>query len=135
MLSHSNLNFLDNTATIQADCPFLVCKVMFDATVWIPHVGMKLGELEAAACDTLSLTRSQLAKSTYAPPIMYHFSSTAHSMHQYPDIIYRLKDGSLSMVLRKTTQNLVSMPRLVKTHQLKREQSKQEMVAGSGYTS
>lgn len=43
VLSHSNLHFLTKTATIQADCPFLVCNVGFDATVWSPHVGMKLG--------------------------------------------------------------------------------------------
>lgn len=43
VLSHSNLSFKDDTASIQADCPFLVCKIIFDATVWRPAVGMKLG--------------------------------------------------------------------------------------------
>lgn len=43
VLSHSNLHFLTKAATIQADCPFLVCNIGFDATVWSPHVGMKLG--------------------------------------------------------------------------------------------
>jgi len=43
VLSHSYLSFTDNRATIKADCPFLVCDVGFDATVWSPRVGMKLG--------------------------------------------------------------------------------------------
>ncbi|KAK0461354.1 uncharacterized protein EV420DRAFT_1669455 [Desarmillaria tabescens] len=36
VLSHSNLTFLDEMASIKADCPFLVCRVTFDATVWSP---------------------------------------------------------------------------------------------------
>jgi len=43
VLSHDNLTFLDKKATIKADCPFLVCRIQFDATVWRPRVGMKLG--------------------------------------------------------------------------------------------
>jgi DNA-directed RNA polymerase I subunit RPA43 len=43
VLAHSNLHFLDRRATIKADCPFAVCNVGFDATVWSPHIGMKLG--------------------------------------------------------------------------------------------
>jgi DNA-directed RNA polymerase I subunit RPA43 len=43
VLAHSNLSFLKKTASITADCPFLVCNIQFDATVWSPHVGMKLG--------------------------------------------------------------------------------------------
>ncbi|KAG5642438.1 hypothetical protein DXG03_002784 [Asterophora parasitica] len=43
VLSHSNLRFLSTTATIKADCPFLVSKIEFDATIWSPRVGMKLG--------------------------------------------------------------------------------------------
>jgi DNA-directed RNA polymerase I subunit RPA43 len=43
VLAHSDLQFLEKTATIKADCPFSVCKVGFDATVWSPHIGMKLG--------------------------------------------------------------------------------------------
>jgi DNA-directed RNA polymerase I subunit RPA43 len=42
VLSHSNLKFLNNTATIRGDSPFLVCTVVFDATVWSPRVGIKL---------------------------------------------------------------------------------------------
>lgn len=44
MLSHSNLTFKEDTAAIQADSPFLICKIVFDATVWRPLVGMQLGE-------------------------------------------------------------------------------------------
>lgn len=34
---------MDQMATVIADCPFSVCRVAFDATVWRPHIGMKLG--------------------------------------------------------------------------------------------
>ncbi|KAJ3571761.1 hypothetical protein NP233_g3536 [Leucocoprinus birnbaumii] len=46
VLSHSNLSFTDNRATIIADCPFLACDVKFDATVWSPKVGMKLAQAD-----------------------------------------------------------------------------------------
>ncbi|KAG5650673.1 hypothetical protein H0H81_011408 [Sphagnurus paluster] len=56
VLSHSNLRFLENTATIQTDCPFLVCKIEFDATVWSPRVGMKLvGKVNLCSPDHVSL--------------------------------------------------------------------------------
>ena len=42
VLSHSNLRFLNNKANIRGDSPFLVCTVVFDATVWSPRVGIKL---------------------------------------------------------------------------------------------
>lgn len=42
VISHTNLQFLDRTTTIKADCPFAVCRVAFDATVWSPRVGSKL---------------------------------------------------------------------------------------------
>jgi hypothetical protein len=43
VLAHSNLHFLDANAVINGDCPFSICKVGFDATVWSPRVAMKLG--------------------------------------------------------------------------------------------
>lgn len=43
VLAHSNLRFLDANAIIKVDCPFSVCNVGFDATVWSPHVALKLG--------------------------------------------------------------------------------------------
>ncbi|KAF7321280.1 BTB domain-containing protein [Mycena kentingensis (nom. inval.)] len=56
VLAHSNLEFLKPTATITADCPFLVCKVQFDATVWCPHVRMKLtGKISLCSPDHVSL--------------------------------------------------------------------------------
>jgi len=42
VLAHSNLQFLESTAVIKADCPFTNCRVAFDATVWSPRIGMKL---------------------------------------------------------------------------------------------
>ncbi|KAF7298268.1 BTB domain-containing protein [Mycena chlorophos] len=56
VLAHSNLTFLKPTASITADCPFLVCHVQFDATVWSPHVGMKLvGKISLCSPDHISL--------------------------------------------------------------------------------
>ncbi|KAF7361980.1 DNA-directed RNA polymerase I subunit rpa43 [Mycena venus] len=56
VLAHSNLSFLKQTATITADCPFLVCNIQFDATVWSPHVRMKLvGKINLCSPDHISL--------------------------------------------------------------------------------
>jgi DNA-directed RNA polymerase I subunit RPA43 len=52
VLGHSNLKFQDKNATIKMDCPFLVCSVSFDATVWSPRVGMKLGEFDSYLLET-----------------------------------------------------------------------------------
>ncbi|KIM40047.1 hypothetical protein M413DRAFT_49122, partial [Hebeloma cylindrosporum] len=42
VLAHSNLSFTNKAAFIQRDCPFLVCSIAFDASVWSPRVGFKL---------------------------------------------------------------------------------------------
>ncbi|KAF8973323.1 hypothetical protein BDZ97DRAFT_1780820 [Flammula alnicola] len=56
VLSHSNLAFMNKAAVIQRDCPFLVCKVAFDATVWSPRVGCKLsGKVNLCSPDHISL--------------------------------------------------------------------------------
>ncbi|CAK5281498.1 unnamed protein product [Mycena citricolor] len=56
VLSHSNLVFLTSTAAINTDCPFLICRVQFDATVWSPRVGMKLvGKINLSSPDHVSL--------------------------------------------------------------------------------
>ncbi|KAJ7262259.1 hypothetical protein B0H12DRAFT_1105014 [Mycena haematopus] len=56
VLAHSNLSFLKRTAAITADCPFLVCNIQFDATVWSPHVRMKLvGKINLCSPDHISL--------------------------------------------------------------------------------
>jgi DNA-directed RNA polymerase I subunit RPA43 len=44
MLAHSNIQFLTKTATIKGDCPFAICEVAFEATVWSPQIGMSLGQ-------------------------------------------------------------------------------------------
>jgi DNA-directed RNA polymerase I subunit RPA43 len=44
VLAHSNLCFLDQVATIKADCPFAICKVGFEAIVWSPRIAMKLSK-------------------------------------------------------------------------------------------
>ncbi|THH33250.1 hypothetical protein EUX98_g892 [Antrodiella citrinella] len=56
VLSHSNLQFLDSASTIKADCPFCNVRVGFEATVWCPHVGMKLsGKVNLCSPDHVSL--------------------------------------------------------------------------------
>ncbi|PCH36117.1 hypothetical protein WOLCODRAFT_166700 [Wolfiporia cocos MD-104 SS10] len=56
VLAHNNLQFLDNTATIKADCPFANCRIAFDATVWSPQVGMKLiGKVKLCSPDHIAL--------------------------------------------------------------------------------
>ncbi|PPQ70693.1 hypothetical protein CVT24_000175 [Panaeolus cyanescens] len=56
VLSHSNLKFLDKSAHIQDDCPFLVSTVGFDATVWSPRIGSTLsGKINLSSPDHVSL--------------------------------------------------------------------------------
>ncbi|KAF8906583.1 hypothetical protein CPB84DRAFT_1770153 [Gymnopilus junonius] len=56
VLSHENITFLDKAASIQCDCPFLVCTVAFDATVWSPRVGLNLsGKVSLCSPDHISL--------------------------------------------------------------------------------
>ncbi|KIK95143.1 hypothetical protein PAXRUDRAFT_827293 [Paxillus rubicundulus Ve08.2h10] len=56
LLAHSNLQFLHQTAAIRGDCPFAVCNVCFDATVWSPCVSMKLvGKINLCSPDHISL--------------------------------------------------------------------------------
>ncbi|KZP19833.1 hypothetical protein FIBSPDRAFT_911258 [Athelia psychrophila] len=56
VLAHSDLRFMDQMATVIADCPFSVCRVAFDATVWRPHIGMKLvGKVNLCSPDHIAL--------------------------------------------------------------------------------
>ncbi|KAJ3713302.1 hypothetical protein C8R42DRAFT_646970 [Lentinula raphanica] len=57
VLSHSNITFNQDTAAIQADSPFLICNISFDATVWRPLVGMKL----ATSSSTLTAPVGKLS--------------------------------------------------------------------------
>jgi DNA-directed RNA polymerase I subunit RPA43 len=42
VLAHSDVHFLDRVARMQADSPFAICRVGFDALIWKPTRGMKL---------------------------------------------------------------------------------------------
>ena len=42
VLAHSDVHFLDRVARLQADSPFSICHVGFDALIWKPTRGMKL---------------------------------------------------------------------------------------------
>ncbi|KAI6157653.1 hypothetical protein BKA82DRAFT_995990 [Pisolithus tinctorius] len=55
-LAHSNTRFLSRTAMVRGDCPFAICNVGFDATVWSPRVGMKLvGKINLYSPDHVSV--------------------------------------------------------------------------------
>ncbi|KAL0956011.1 hypothetical protein HGRIS_002186 [Hohenbuehelia grisea] len=80
VLSHSNLVFADTTASIKGDCPFLICKVSFDATVWSPQVGMTLaGKVNIASPDHVSL----LVHRTFNVSIPRHHILTDNWEFQY----------------------------------------------------
>ncbi|KAE9411138.1 hypothetical protein BT96DRAFT_961159 [Gymnopus androsaceus JB14] len=80
VLSHSNLSFKEDTAVIQADCPFLVCKILFDTTVWRPAVGMKLvGKISLCSPDHISL----LVHKTFNVSIPRHHIPTDEWEFQY----------------------------------------------------
>lgn len=71
VLAHSNLSFLKQTAAITADCPFLVCNIQFDATVWSPHVRMKLGtplSISVYICCSCSHLRCTVGKINLCSP-------------------------------------------------------------------
>ncbi|RXW13227.1 hypothetical protein EST38_g12626 [Candolleomyces aberdarensis] len=56
VLSHSNLAFTSETGNIKGDCPYIVCDIRFDATIWNPHIGMKLkGRINLSSPDHISL--------------------------------------------------------------------------------
>jgi len=42
VLAHSDVHFLDRVARLQADSPFAICHVGFEALIWNPTRGMKL---------------------------------------------------------------------------------------------
>ncbi|KAL5507392.1 hypothetical protein ACEPAH_6848 [Sanghuangporus vaninii] len=56
MLCHSNTQFVSDKALLKNECPFSVCTVHFDATVWSPQIGMKLrGKINLCSPDHISL--------------------------------------------------------------------------------
>lgn len=80
VLVHSNLQFLDRKASIKADCPYAVCPIDFDATVWSPSVGMKLlGRVNLCSPDHVSL----LVHRTFNVSIPRHHIPTDHWEFEY----------------------------------------------------
>lgn len=53
VLAHSDVHFLDRVARLQADSPFAICHVGFDALIWKPTRGMEL-----SACLHRALLRA-----------------------------------------------------------------------------
>ncbi|KAJ7594854.1 hypothetical protein C8J56DRAFT_927787 [Mycena floridula] len=80
VLSHSNLTFLQNTATINGACPFLICDVGFDATIWSPAIAMKLtGKVNLCSPDHISL----LVHRTFNASIPRHHIQTDEWEFEY----------------------------------------------------
>ncbi|PIL35831.1 hypothetical protein GSI_01491 [Ganoderma sinense ZZ0214-1] len=80
VLVHDRLEFLDNVATIKADCPSSNCRVAFDATVWSPQVGMKLsGKINLCSPDHISL----LVHRTFNVSIPRHHITTDSYEFEY----------------------------------------------------
>ncbi|KAI9458543.1 hypothetical protein F5148DRAFT_1220268 [Russula earlei] len=56
VLAHSDVHFLNRVARLQADSPFAICRVGFEALVWNPTIGMKLtGRVALCSPDHVSL--------------------------------------------------------------------------------
>jgi hypothetical protein len=113
VLSHSNLGFLTKEATIQADCPSLICAVGFDATIWSPRIGMKLGRSPFVQHDfnLIKFTGTQWGKLTFVLPITYPFCYIALSMFQYHGITFQLTSGNSNTVLQRMIPNLDQVPK------------------------
>ncbi|KAG6336626.1 hypothetical protein ID866_2465 [Astraeus odoratus] len=80
LVAHSNIRFLDSTAAICGDCPFAICNVGFDATVWSPRVAMKLvGKINLCSPDHVSL----LVHRTFNVSIPRHHISQDQWVFEY----------------------------------------------------
>ncbi|KAM6502343.1 hypothetical protein JOM56_002320 [Amanita muscaria] len=56
LVSHSKITFVTKTAPVLVDCPYVTCKVYFDAVIWSPQVGMKLvGKIKLSSPDHIAL--------------------------------------------------------------------------------
>lgn len=90
VLSHSNLTFLDDKAALKADCPFLVCRVSFDATVWSPRIGMKLGTIHIHALSICSQYPSTEGRLSVCSPdhisiLIHRTFNVSIPRHHIPD--------------------------------------------------
>lgn len=116
VLTHSNLRFLQSSATIQGDSPYATCNVGFDATVWSPRVG----QLLSASYTTLSLDRSHLHASlrshcrllqqerlTSARQTTFPCWYTVPLMLRSRDIISLSQNGPLNTGLQRMIQSMV----------------------------
>ena len=132
MLAHDNLHFTTSTATIKGECPFMNCTVSFDATVWSPRVGMKLGERGRTYCLyiiwLINTTVKQWARLTCARPTMSPSLYIEHSTSQYRDIISQRTAGSSSTgPLRMTPSLMLVLPMRMNLRRMRLK------VAAAGY--
>lgn len=58
MIAHSNLVFTSQTGRIKGDCPFLICDIKFDATVWNPRIGSRMSEFPEYFMSIQALIRT-----------------------------------------------------------------------------
>ncbi|KAG9007603.1 hypothetical protein FRB94_013621 [Tulasnella sp. JGI-2019a] len=92
VLSHSNHRFLASSAPILNECPYALCRVAFDATVWSPKIGMALvGKVNLFSPDHISLLihrtfnvsipRSHIPSDEY---VFEHGNNANHDHQYYP---------------------------------------------------
>ncbi|KAI0276574.1 hypothetical protein BGY98DRAFT_919223 [Russula aff. rugulosa BPL654] len=80
VLAHSDVHFLDRVARLQADSPFAICHVGFDALIWKPTRGMKLtGRVTLCSPDHVSL----LLHRTFNVSIPRHHIPADHWEFEY----------------------------------------------------
>jgi DNA-directed RNA polymerase I subunit RPA43 len=81
LLSHSNLRFSSENAKILNDCPFAISDVTFDAIVWAPQIGQKLGRSSPFSflLDT-SLTGKKLTGLSSLYPSFRRLAVGTHSL-------------------------------------------------------
>ncbi|KAH9994021.1 hypothetical protein BJV77DRAFT_996510 [Russula vinacea] len=80
VLAHSDVHFLDRVARLQADSPFAICHVGFDALIWKPTRGMELtGRVTLCSPDHVSL----LVHRTFNVSIPRHHIPTDHWEFEY----------------------------------------------------
>ncbi|KAL5485320.1 hypothetical protein ACEPAI_7962 [Sanghuangporus weigelae] len=104
MLCHSNAQFISDKALLKNECPFSVCTVCFDATVWSPQIGMKLtGKINLCSPDHISL----LVHRTFNVSIPREHIPTENWVFEYgpaendpefgPHAVEKADDGSTAM--------------------------------------
>ena len=97
LVSHSNTTFLTQSAPLLADCPYLVCKVSFDATVWSPQIGMRLGEwilsLQKYFISTVAVGKVNLCSPDHIALLLHRTFNVSIPRHHIPMDSWQFEHG------------------------------------------